>query len=199
MGGAIGDSAWNPGDDGVRVSIMQGTSAVATFDLSNVARTRTQVSFQKKCKLYYKNGGQLVYKTEAYTNLVPPSDILLPTIIPSRGGSNITAIRDYFTDERVINFIADYAGMAYEDLTSGIYKLLLEPIAYFKYNGIQYAMTATESALFDVDKSGDLYYQMSNRAAEQHRHHQQAGLRDRQLYTPGHNAASSGRILCLPL
>lgn len=162
MGGAIGDSAWNPGDDGVRVSIMQGTSAVATFDLSNVARTRTQVSFQEKCKLYYKNGGQLVYKTEAYTNLVPPSDILLPTIIPSRGGSNIAAIRDYFTDERVINFIADYAGMAYEDLTSGIYKLLLEPIAYFKYNGIQYAMTATESALFDVAKSGDLYYQMSN-------------------------------------
>lgn len=162
MGGAIGDSAWNPGDDGVRISVMQGTTAKVTFDISNVQRTRTQLSFRIHNKLYYKNGGTLQL-ADSYTNYVPPSDIPLPTIIPtSGGGNNITAIRSYFTSERAVRFIAENAHMAYEDLISGDYKLLLEPIAYFKYNGIQYAMTATEAALFDVAKSGDLYFQMSN-------------------------------------
>ena len=41
-GGVVGDSAWNPGDDGVRVSVMRGNTAVATFDISNILRTRTQ-------------------------------------------------------------------------------------------------------------------------------------------------------------
>lgn len=162
MGGAIGDSGWNPGDDGVRVSVMRGANAEAIFDISNIERTRTQMCFVKHNKLYYKNGGGLVPQLNgSYTNWTPPSDVLLPTIIPSRaGGNNIDAIRSYFTDERVVHFIADKAGMTYEELTSGDYKLMLEPIAYFKYNGIQYAMTATEAALFDVAKSGDLKYQM---------------------------------------
>lgn len=162
QGGVVGDSAWNPGDDGVRVSIMQGSTAVKTFDLSNVQRTRTQRSFRIRNKLYYKNGGELSFAA-SYTNLVPPSDILLPRIIPSNGGgNNIDAIRNYFTDERVVHFIASKSGIPYERLISGDYKLMLEPIAYFKYNGVQYAMTATEAALFDVAKSNDLYYQMSN-------------------------------------
>ncbi len=162
-GGVVGDSAWNPGDDGVRVSVMQGTTAKITFDMSNVRRTRTQAYFVIRNKLYYKNGGQLVPEFETYDNLEPPSDRPLPTIIPSRsGGNNIAAIRSYFTDETVIRDIAAKAGMAYEELIGGDYKLLLEPIAYFKYNGIQYAMTATEAALFDVAKSGDLFFQMSN-------------------------------------
>lgn len=162
MGGAIGDSGWNPGDDGVRVSIMQGRTAVKIFDVSNIERTRTQVCFVIHNKLYYKNGGQLVPNMYgAYQNWTPPSGWELPTIIPSRAGSNnIDAIRSYFTSERAVRFIADKGGMSYEDLTSGDYKLMLEPIAYFKYNGVQYAMTATEAALFDVSRSGDLKFQM---------------------------------------
>lgn len=158
-GGVVGDSAWNPGDDGVRVSIMQGTTAKITFDISNILRTRTQKSFKVHNKLFYKNGGQLSEAT-SYTNLTPPSDRPLPTIIPSGGGSNIDAIRNYFTDETVIRDVAAKAGMAYDELTGGDYKLLLEPMAYFKYNGVQYAMSATEAALFDVKVSGDLKYQM---------------------------------------
>lgn len=46
-GGVVGDSAWNPGDDGVRVSVMRGNTAVATFDISNILRTRTQWCYQK--------------------------------------------------------------------------------------------------------------------------------------------------------
>lgn len=160
-GGVVGDSAWNPGDDGVRVSVMQGTTVLCTFDLSNVERTRTQACFVVKNKLIYKNeGGVLTPKFEAYTNYTLPDDLQLPTVISSGGGSNIGAIRSYFTDEATIRYVADKAGMAYEDLISGDYKLLLEPMAYFKYNGVQYAMSATEAALFDVKVSGDLRYQM---------------------------------------
>ncbi len=160
-GGVVGDSAWNPGDDGVRVSIMDGTTAVCTFDLSNSERTRTQISFVKKHKLKYKNeGGQLDVSSETYRSKVPPLSNPLPTIISSGGGSNIAAIRSYFTDEVVVRDIANKARMTYEELTSGAYKLLLEPMAYFKYNGVQYAMSATEAALFDIKVSGDLRYQM---------------------------------------
>lgn len=160
-GGVVGDSAWNPGDDGVRVSVMQDTTALCTFDVSNVERTRTQRAFRKKHKLEYKNNGaELAYRTDAYTNLTPHPSRPLPSIISSSGGSNIGAIRSYFTDEVVVRDIADKAGMTYEALTSGDYKLLLEPMAYFKYNGVQYAMSATEAALFDVKVSGDLRYQM---------------------------------------
>lgn len=160
-GGVVGDSAWNPGDDGVRVSVMRGNTAVATFDLSNILRTRTQQCFYKKTKLQYKNNGeQLVVRPGAYVNYVPPADIPLPTIIPDSARNNIEAIREYFTKERTAQFIADKASLAYDELISGDYKLLLEPIAYFKYNGVQYAMTATEAALFDVKVSGDLRYQM---------------------------------------
>lgn len=161
-GGVVGDSAWNPGDDGVRVSVMDGTTALCTFDLSNVERTRTQQCFRKKNKLIYKNSGgrlELLPGTN-YTNWTLPADWQLPTIISSGGGSNIGEIREYFTKERTAQFIADKAGMTYEALTSGDYKLLLEPMAYFKYNGVQYAMSATEAALFDVKVSGDLRYQM---------------------------------------
>lgn len=160
-GGVVGDSAWNPGDDGVRVSVMDGTTALCTFDLSNSERTRTQISFVKKHKLKYKNeGAQLAVSSQVYRSKVPPLSNPLPTIISSGGGSNIGAIRSYFTDEVVVRDIADKAGMTYEALTSGDYKLLLEPMAYFKYNGVQYAMSATEAALFDVKVSGDLRYQM---------------------------------------
>lgn len=161
-GGVVGDSAWNPGDDGVRVSVMRGNTAVATFDISNILRTRTQWCYVKKNKLTYKNnGGTLDPMPGAnYRNYVPPADIPLPTIIPDSARNNIEAIRNYFTDERVVHFVADKAGMAYDELINGDYKLLLEPIAYFKYNGVQYAMTATEAALFDMKVSGDLRYQM---------------------------------------
>lgn len=158
-GGKVGDSAWNPGDDGVRISIMNGMTAVCTFDLSNVQRTRTQRSWAKHNKLFYKNGGQLTITT-MYSNVVPPNDLHLPTIIPSGGGSSISAIRNYFTDRKVVEFVAQVSGMSFDELTGGSCKLLLEPMSYFKYNGVQYAMSATEAALFDVKKSGDLSYQM---------------------------------------
>lgn len=46
--------------------------------------------------------------------------------------------------------------MDYETLIGGEYKILLEPIAYYKYEGVMIATTATEAALYDEVVSGHL-------------------------------------------
>lgn len=39
--------------------------------------------------------------------------------------------------------------MKYEDFAAGKYKIAFEPVAYFRYRGQNYAMTATEAAIYD--------------------------------------------------
>lgn len=56
--------------------------------------------------------------------------------------------------------IAAATGFNYDDLISGSYKILLEPIAYFKYSGVMFAMTATEAALYNKQVAGGLRSKM---------------------------------------
>ena len=164
-GGDTGDgnkgSYWNGGDDGVRISIMDGNRAVIIFDLANEDWTgRVPISFAIKTKLQYKAGAQLL-PAAAYTNWVP--EIKLPRIIHTTGGGNAIALKEHFTDRQVIEDIASMSGVPYDDLISGKYKLLIEPISYFTYKGVLHAMTATECALFDwLIVKGDLRYWMGS-------------------------------------
>ena len=52
--------------------------------------------------------------------------------------------------------VADAAGVSYERMLAGDYKILLEPIAYVTFNGTKYAFTATEAALYDQLSGGAL-------------------------------------------
>lgn len=52
--------------------------------------------------------------------------------------------------------------MSFDILIGGQYKILIEPVAYFTYNGINMAMTATEAALYDQQVSGRLRTAMGN-------------------------------------
>ena len=56
--------------------------------------------------------------------------------------------------------IARDFGISFSTLTGGQYKLLLEPIAYFKFQGQNVAMTAHEAALYDQQLSGGLRSRM---------------------------------------
>ena len=58
--------------------------------------------------------------------------------------------------------VAEATGIGYEDLISGQYKLLIEPMVFFTYNGQYYAMTATEAALYDQMASGGLRSKMAS-------------------------------------
>ena len=59
----------------------------------------------------------------------------MPTIVSSKGQSNIEAIKRYFCSEYACQMVAQAAGVDYERMIAGDYKLLIEPIAYFTHNG----------------------------------------------------------------
>jgi len=106
-------------------------------------------------KLSYNTGKSLAPKAGNYT-YINPSQSLPKIISTSSSKASIAAIRSYFTDEQVIRSIAGYAGMDFDTLIGGDYKLVVEPLAYLCYNGQQFAMTATEAALYDQIVNGDL-------------------------------------------
>lgn len=161
-GGGMGNGSktnyWNPGMDGVRVSIVGvGSHSVVRnpIDLTNKVPIANIAHFGKVSKLSYNAGRGLSVSVSGYSYRNPSQS--LPKII-STGSSkaSIAAIRSYFTDEQVIRSIAGYAGMDFDTLIGGDYKLVVEPLAYLCYNGQQFAMTATEAALYDQIVNGDL-------------------------------------------
>lgn len=157
MGTGSGLNFWNPGNEGVRVSVVRaGDHAVVdVFDLTNKQPPDSIFYFGTTSKIQYNNGSELSSTQGDYTYYNPEQP--LPRIIPTGSdGNNIEAIKSYFTDEQVIRSIAGIAGMDFDRLASGEYKLVLEPVAYFKFQGVDVAMTATEAALYDETVDGAL-------------------------------------------
>ena len=145
MGAGTGTNFWSSHDEGVRVTVIRasdGAVASASIDLTNKHPTDIRVHFGKVSKTSYRNGAGLSARMGGYTFYNPAQS--LPQIIStSRGGANLAAIKQYFTDEQVIRAIAGYVGMDFQTLTNGEYKLLLEPIAYVTFEGVRTAFTAT--------------------------------------------------------
>ena len=148
MGEGSSSSYWNPGMDGVRVSVVNAeTHAVvgSVIDLTNQNPGTSLVHFGKVCKLSYNGGRSLSPKVGGYSCIRPSQS--LPRIISSGSfPASINAIRSYFTDEQTIRGISGYVGIDFETLVGGKYKIVIEPIAYFFFNGLQYAMSAVYTA-----------------------------------------------------
>ena len=70
--------------------------------------------------------------------------------------ASIAAIKRYICSEYAAKFIASKTGIPFENLINRDYKLVIEPIAYFTHNGKNYAMTATEAALYNKLSGGAL-------------------------------------------
>lgn len=128
-GGGMGNGSktnyWNPGMDGVRVSIVDvgSHSVVRTpIDLTNKVPVANVAHFGKVSKLSYNAGRGLSVSVSGYSYRNPSQS--LPKII-STGSSkaSIAAIRSYFTDEQVIRSIAGYAGMDFDNL---VFSFVLE-------------------------------------------------------------------------
>ncbi|HQH66575.1 MAG TPA: hypothetical protein P5519_03280 [Spirochaetia bacterium] len=162
MGSGTGENYWNPGDEGVRITVVRASDrAVVTMpiDFTNKAPSSTTAHFGKVSKLQYKSGTSLTPHMNGYTYNIPGKTI--PRIISSGSGqASIEEIKSYFTDELVIRYIAEVTGMNYDVLINGQYKLLLEPIAYMTFQGVKMAMTATEAALYDRQLNGGLRSKM---------------------------------------
>lgn len=141
MGSGTSTNYWNPGMDGVRISVVNVDSHAVvgnTVDWSNQNPSTNMIHFGKVSKLSYNSGRALSPVVGGYTCIRPAQS--LPRIISSGDyPASIAAIRSYFTDEQVIRAIAGYVGIDFDTLIAGDYKIVVEPIAYFVYGGAYYA------------------------------------------------------------
>lgn len=163
MGNGTSTNVWSPGNDGVRVTVVKADthSPVTTpIDLTNKQPATTIYHFGKVSKMQYAGGRGLSPQQGGYTFKNPSQK--LPKIVSSNGSNNIGAIKSYFTDEQVIRSIATTTGMDYDVLIGGKYKLLIEPFAFYKFEGVMVLTTATEAAIYDEQVSGLLRKRMAS-------------------------------------
>ncbi len=163
MGSGTSTSYWNSGNDGVRVTVIrESDNAVITvpIDLTNKTISSSYYHFGKVSKISYVGGFSLNAVQGGYTSVIPAQAV--PTIVSSSGATNISAIKSYFTDEQVIRSICNITGMSYDTLIGGEYRLLLEPLVFFKFLGADVVMTATEAAMYDLLISGQLRSNMAS-------------------------------------
>lgn len=157
MGSATSHGSWSQGHEGVRVTVVRASdhSVVTTpFDMTNIQPATGIYHFGKVSKLQYNHGASLLPVQGGYSYKQPGRPI--PRIISVNGKNNIEEIKRYFCSEYVVKLIAEQTGMDYDILVGGGYKILLEPIAYYTYEGVMLATTATEAALYDEVVSGHL-------------------------------------------
>lgn len=161
MGSGTSNNTWSGGNEGMLVTVVRASDhAVVTtpFDFTNKTPSAGMYHFGKVSKLQYSNGAALRPVQGGYTFKNPGQTI--PRIISANGSNNIEAIKKYFCSEYVVKRIAEITGMNYDILIGGEYKILLEPIAYYKFEGVMIATTATEAAMYDEQVSGLLRKRM---------------------------------------
>jgi hypothetical protein len=167
-GGGMGDgtstNTWTPGYDGVRVTVIRDSdnAPISTpIDYTNIIPSNNITHFGKVSKIAYRNGAALTPQIGGYVCVHP--SIAIPRIISSGSAdANIDEIKRYFCSEYAAELVANNTGINYDNLISGKYKLLLEPIAYFTFNGVKVGMTATEAAMYDMQLGGGLRSKMAS-------------------------------------
>lgn len=163
MGQGTSQNKWSPGMEGVRVTIVKaedGTPVTTSIDLTNKKPTNIQVHFGAISKISYNRGSVLKPSSSRYRFVNPAQ--ALPKIIRSDrlGVSSIEEMKRYFTDEQVLRSIARLTGMDFDTMVSGRYKVLVEPLGYYIFQGVFIATTATEAALYDEQLGGKLRSKM---------------------------------------
>jgi hypothetical protein len=166
-GGGLGNGSsgniWY-GDSGVRVTIVDAETRMPVSESIDLIKppvyviswnSNSIVHFGKVSKPEYNAGASLSPTFGSYYYYLPTQE--LPKIIATNSGTgNIAAIRSYFCDEQVLRGICGYVDFDFDTLLSGDYKLIIEPLAAFLYNGVAFVMTATEAALYDQQVNGGL-------------------------------------------
>ena len=164
MGHGTSSNFWNSGNDGVRITVVNassGTAVSSPLDFSNRTQKTSLLHFGKVNKLQYLGGAGLSLQSGVAYSCIRPTQSM-PTIVSSKGQSNIEAVKRYFCSEYACMMVAQAAGVDYERMIAGEYKLLIEPIAYFTHNGQYYCMTATEAGLYDQMSGGNLRKTMTS-------------------------------------
>ena len=164
MGQGTSTNKWTPGNDGVRITVVDAETGAAVstpIDYSNTVQNSSVLYFGNVNKLQYLGGASLSPQSGSSYSCRNPANPM-PTIVSSTGRNNIESIKRYFCSEYACMMIAGDAGVSYEAMLAGRYKLLVEPLAYFTHNGLYYCMTATEAALYDQLSGGALRRTMTS-------------------------------------
>lgn len=155
--GGSSQNIWWAGDDGVRISIIDANTRktmTTPIDFTNKSRKDIKYHFGKSNKIQYdKEKKKLQMYDGGYKWFQPPQKI---PVIMSKSGNDIEEIKKYFTAKTTIKQISIATNFNYEELVSGKYKLLLEPIMYVTFQGKRWAMTATEAALYNKKSNNAL-------------------------------------------
>lgn len=160
-GGGMGEGTetdvWRNNMDGIRITVVtsDGSVAATPFDLTNFNIWDNVIHFGKVSKVSYTAGTALSPGGSSYSCSKPST--ALPRIVSgSVNRANVEAIKRYFCSEYAAQLVSDKTGIAFDNLISGSYKLVIEPMAYFIHGGRYYAMTATEAALYNQLAGGSL-------------------------------------------
>ena len=71
-------------------------------------------------------------------------------IISINNSSHLEEIKALLSEENFLKNLCDLmSGLKYDDIVKGKYKIAFEPVAYFRYNGQNWAMSATECGLLN--------------------------------------------------
>lgn len=166
MGQGSSTSKWSPGNDGVRITIVDaetGAPASGSIDFARRSQSNGILHFGKVNKSQYRAGQALSLNSGGgYVCYTVANEMPIIVSSTSGGKSSIEAIKRYFCSEYTIRRIADATGFDYDTLIAGKYKLLIEPLAYFLFNGNMYCMSATEAAMYDQLANGGLRAKMAS-------------------------------------
>ena len=110
MGHGTSSNFWNSGNDGVRITVVNassGTAVSSPLDFSNRTQKTSLLHFGKVNKLQYLGGAGLSLQSGVAYSCIRPTQSM-PTIVSSKGQSNIEAVKRYFCSEytSMCNFFA---------------------------------------------------------------------------------------------
>lgn len=156
---------WSPGNDGVRVTVVNassGTPVSNSVDFSNRTQPTSIFYFGNINKIQYRNGTPLSLQSEIPYRSNQPAYSMPPIVNSKSIPANIEVIKRYFCSEYACKMVADATGVDYDKMIAGEYKILLEPIVYVTYHGLNYCFTATEAAMYDQLSGGALRQMLPN-------------------------------------
>ena len=142
----------NEQDEGVRVTLIESESnspVTTPIDFANNPRQPIEKHLGIGNKLYYINNPKVSIKNGNTYKFKKP-DMKLPRII----GSSQESLKKFFGSEVFLKYFSNLTGFNYDEMTSGKYKLMLEPVGYPKIQGKITAVSATELAILDKQLDG---------------------------------------------
>ena len=128
MGQGTSQNKWSPGNDGVRVTVVDAESGApvsGTVDFSNRPQPASMFHFGKTSKISYRDGTPLALQSGVPYGCIQPAYSMPPIMNSKSRPADIKVIKGYFCSEYACMMIAAETGVDYDKMIAGEYKILL--------------------------------------------------------------------------